>query len=567
MRKKRILWVNEAHWQGTGYSVYGKEVLSRLNKVEEFEVAELATHVNREEERVHNSPWKVYPNSPLQSDPDFQSYLSNPSRIFGQNTFNSVLMDFKPDIVMDIRDWWMMEFEQRSPFRDFFYWSIMPTVDARPQNPMWINTFASADSVFAYSEFGRETLLNQSDSINFIDIAPPCANKEVFDKVLSKEKHKDDMGLDSEIFLVGTVMRNQRRKLYPDLFRAFRQFLDGDKPRKSKEAFLYCHVFYPDIGWEIPQLLNEFGLENRVLFGYKCINCGNVTMDFYRDAMCHCEKCKQFKKKLIGVNNSIDSDALSKIYNTFDLYVQYANSEGFGMPQLEAAFCGVPVASINYSAMESVISNIGGIAMEPLSLSMECETGCYRAIPDNNRLEEVMRSARQEHALHMEKVDNSHCEMFIDIDSRGWGVYQKSRDHYDWDKTAQVWIDHFKTVPMRDWSETYLSPVKVLEPATDIPKNIVKTEDQVNYIFTHVLHRPDLIGGWFWSKVIKDVTFGYRVNSSEEDYYFNESHLPTQNKYQPYNMEGVVNDLTSMRNEWNKLELQRGEFNAMSRSY
>lgn len=543
MRKKRILWVNEAHWQGTGYSVYAKEVLTRLNKVEEFEVAELATHATIEDVRVNNSPWKVYPNKPLDSDPDFQSYLNSPSRIFGDNTFNSVLMDFKPDIVMDIRDWWMFEFQQRSPFRNFFHWAIMPTVDAMPQNPMWINTFASADSVFAYSEFGRDTLLKQSDSINFIDIAPPCANKEVFDRVPDKKKHKDEMGLDSEIFLVGTVMRNQRRKLYPDLFKAFRMFLDETE---DSRVFLYCHTFYPDIGWEIPQLLDDFGLNNKVLFGYKCKNCGDMTMDFYRDAMCHCNKCKQFKKKLIGVNNSIDSVELSKIYNTFDLYVQYANSEGFGMPQLEAAFCGVPVASVNYSAMESVIKNIGGTAMEPLALAMECETGCYRAIPDNNQLVSIIKNER--------------C--LSGRDDNGNAVYQLARNHYDWDKTAQVWIDYFKTVPMRDWSETYLSPIKVLEPATDMPNNIVTTEDQVNYLFSHVLHRPDLIGGWFWSKVIKDVTFGYRVAPSEEDYYFNESHLPSQNKYQPYNMEGVVKDLTSMRKMWNELEIQRGQINA-----
>lgn len=545
MRKKRILWVNEAHWQGTGYSVYAKEVLTRLNKVEEFEVAELATHATREDKLVHNSPWKVYPNKPLESDEDFQSYLGSPSRIFGENTFNNVLMDFMPDIVMDIRDWWMFEFEQRSPFRDFFHWAIMPTVDATPQNPMWLNTFASADSVFAYSEFGRDVLLKQSDSINFVDIAPPCANKEIFDRVPDKLQHKSDMGLDSDIFLVGTVMRNQRRKLYPDLFKAFRKFLDMQTG--LSESYLYCHTFYPDIGWEIPQLLDDFGLSNKVLFGYKCVNCGDVTMDFYRDAMCHCGKCKKFKKKLIGVNNSIDSEQLSKIYNTFDLYVQYANSEGFGMPQLEAAFCGVPVASINYSAMESVIRNIGGIAMEPLELSMECETGCYRAVADNKRLVEVLESFSLNHRKSLNLQDD---------------IYKKSRNHYNWDKTAQVWIDHFKTVPMRDFSKTYLSPIKVLEPTDSMPNNIVTTEDQISYLFSHVLHRPDMIGGWFWSKVIKDVTFGYRVIPSEDDYYFNESHLPSQNKYQPYNMEGVVKDLTSMRKRWNELEIQRGQINA-----
>jgi hypothetical protein len=38
---------------------------------------------------------------------------------FGEFSFNNVLLDFMPDFVMDIRDWWMLEFEERSPFREF----------------------------------------------------------------------------------------------------------------------------------------------------------------------------------------------------------------------------------------------------------------------------------------------------------------------------------------------------------------------------------------------------------------------------------------------------------------
>ena len=55
------------------------------------------------------------------------------------------------------------------------------------------------------------------------------------------------------------------------------------------------------------------------------------------------------------------------------------------MPQLEASHCGLPVMSTYYSAMESVIDNIGGIAIEPVSYYLECETGCNRAIPDNDK--------------------------------------------------------------------------------------------------------------------------------------------------------------------------------------
>ena len=543
MRKKRILWVNDASWKGTGYGTYGNEVLKRLHAVPEFEVAELACYADIDDVKNNDRPWKVYANRPLESDPDFPAYVKSPTAVFGANVFNSVLLDFRPDIVMDIRDWWMFEYQERSPFRDFFHWAIMPTVDATPQNPQWLGTFANADSVFAYSEFGRDVMLEQSDKINFIDVASPAAS-EGFTPVQNKAAHKDAMGLDSESLIIGTIMRNQRRKLYPDLFKMFRDFLDRTK---NPNVFLHCHKYYPDIGWETPALLDMFGLNNRVLFSYKCNDCKDVSIDFFKDSVSYCSKCGGFAKRLVGVENSVTTEELARIYNCFDLYIQYANSEGFGMPQLEAACCGVPFIAMNYSAMESVIQNTGAWPINPLALTMECETGCYRAIPDNDTM-----------VTMLEKI----VEHPFALRPKGIQIAEQTREHYDWDKTAQVWIDHFKTVPIRDHSETWDSPINIKTPATTIPSNIVDLKDQINYIFANVLHKPEWIGGFFWSKVIKDITFGYRVHNSEDDYYFHESHMPQVDKYQKFNMEMAVKELTNLRNQWNTWEGNRQNVNA-----
>ena len=56
MRKKKILFVTEASFHPTGYSVYTKEVLTRLNKYEEFEVAELAAFTGPESPELKNVP-------------------------------------------------------------------------------------------------------------------------------------------------------------------------------------------------------------------------------------------------------------------------------------------------------------------------------------------------------------------------------------------------------------------------------------------------------------------------------------------------------------------------------
>lgn len=545
MRKKKILWVNEASWKNTGYSVYGREVLTRLNQVDDFEVAELACYATDEMCAENHTPWKKYGNKPDKNSPEFENYLKNPSRVFGEEKFNEVCLRFQPDIVMDIRDWWMLEYQQRSPFRDFFHWAIMPTVDAMPQNPQWINTFASADSVFTYSEFGKDTIQKQCDSINFAGIASPAASYDFY-PIHNKSQHKLDMGLDDRSIIVGTVMRNQRRKLYPDLFKSFRRYLDT---AKNSNVFLYCHKYYPDIGWETPSLLDTFGLNNRVLFSYKCTQCNTFAIDFFKDSVSYCGACGGFSKKLVGIDNPIDQHQLNKIYNVFDVYVQYANSEGFGMPQLEAAYAGVPIMSVNYSAMESVLDNVNGIRIPVKSYSMECETGCYRAIPDGESFVQQLDSLIKSNNMR----------------NLGLEISELAHKHYNWDKTAQVWIDRFKQVELKDSLQTWQSEAKIKTPATDIPDEIFHLSDKVTYLFQEVLHKPEWIGGYLWAKTIKDCTFGYRVQNSEEDYYFNESHLTQGNRYHNFNFADAAKEFTKLRNQWNEWEQLRGELNGSNR--
>ena len=89
----------------------------------------------------------------------------------------------------------------------------------------------------------------------------------MYKPVEDKRKHKQFVGLDPDCKIIGTVMRNQRRKLYPDLFEAFKKFLDK---AEDKNYYLYCHTSYPDLGWDIPELLNEHGIGSKVLFTYIC---------------------------------------------------------------------------------------------------------------------------------------------------------------------------------------------------------------------------------------------------------------------------------------------------------
>ena len=76
--------------------------------------------------------------------------------------------------------------------------------------------------------------------------------------------------------------------------------------------------------------------------------------------MTWCPHCNNLSAVCPTVGFGLTIENLIKVYNTFDLYAQYAICEGFGMPQIEAASCGVPVAATNYSAMEDVIRHTQG---------------------------------------------------------------------------------------------------------------------------------------------------------------------------------------------------------------
>lgn len=537
-RKTKVLFVSEAPWYSTGYSVYTSEVMNRLAREPNFEIAQLGVYVGKNDPQINKYPWKIYPNKPEKDHPNYKAY-TNPTATFGDFTYNEVLIDFMPDVVMDIRDWWMLEFQQRSPFRDFYNWAIMPTVDAAPQNNQWIATYEDADAVFAYSEFGRDTLMSQSDNINFHDIAPPAASKN-FKPVEDKNAHKASRGLHPESIIVGTVMRNQKRKLYPDLFKAFREFLNRTN---LNNVYLYAHTYYPDIGWQIPDLLNEHGLSNRVLFTYKCKNCGLVSCDFFQDSLQYCKKCNHFKNQLVGINNKMSEEELTEIYNLFDIYIQYANSEGFGMPQLEAAYSGLPVVSTYYSAMESVIDNIGGIGIKPLAYTKEAETGCMRAIPDNNEFVKVL----------LDLTSKSHDQ----IRSIGMNVMKKAKKHYTWDKTAKIWINYINSIELKDPKSTWLSPPRIIQPNTNMPNNITGIVDKVNFLFRNVLCKPEWIGGYFWRRVLRDCTYGYRTENVDGNFYFNESHVQSYSQYKPFSFDEATKELLNFRNQINQWEQAR----------
>lgn len=531
--------MGEATYLATGYGVYGHEVLSRLHATGKYEIAELGGYGHFADKRAEEIPWTYYGNLPDTPDegPRYESQVANQ---WGLWKFEDICLDFKPDIVIDIRDWWMGEYVSRSPYRRFFHWAIMPTIDSAPQMEQWLATYLDADSVCAYSEFGRDTLIHDTNGrINFCGLAPPAADYDLLKPVPDKRSHREAMGFESNINIVGTIMRNQKRKLYPDLLQSFKMFLEK-YPQVGKDTFLYLHTSYPDIGWDIPRLIRESGIGHKVLCTYLCHDCGHVFPSFFHDAVQTCPKCGRPSARLPSGEKSVSLRDLGAIINCFDVYVQYSICEGFGMPQVEAAACGVPVMAVDYSAMSSVVRNIKGTPLPVQRLFRESETHSYRALPDNEALADNLgRFLGKPETLRLKA---------------GRDAYLACRKTYDWSRTAKVWERIIDDVELKDHSKTWDSPPRIVMPNLNIPiPQNIPLEDFVRWGVANIWGEPSQVDSFVALRLIRDLNYGEAISGFGGPYYCEDSLIIEKPKYASFGKNDAIQALAELgdsRNYW-----------------
>lgn len=540
MSKKRVLFVSEASYLNTGYATYSREVLKRLYSSNKYEVAEFSIYGGIEDKRRSSIPWKNYPNMPdPQNEEQNKVYGSDSMNQFGKWRFERVCIDFKPDVVLTIRDWWMDAFIQHSPLRKYFKWIWMPTVDASPQNEEWIDSFSDADIVLTYSDWAVDVLKSQSDQINVKCAVPPSASEDFF-QIPNKSAHKERMGIDPSWKIIGTVMRNQRRKLFPELFEAFGKYL---KKTGKTDVYLYCHTSYPDNGWDLPKYLFENEISSRVLFTYVCEACGATSPSKFSDTAKPCDKCGQFAAKMSNVSSGVDTKTLGAIYNLFDIYIQPANSEGFGLPIVEAAACGVPVLATDYSAMESEVRKLSGYPIRLRTKHVEMETGCDRALPDTNHIVELF-----------EKLLDRPEPLRLAEGKKARDAFEKN---YGWDKTANIWAECIDELDYGNWN----APVDPANPKADIPE-IKNNKELLDFLILAVVNEPKLLNTYSMNKILRDFNFG-AVKNNPGGFFYGELSLFNRENYRPFTRDQLINAFrqkAEQKNFWENARLGNVKF-------
>ena len=550
MQKKRILFVGEASFLSTGFSTYYRELLPRLAATGKYEIAELGCYADGTDPRVESfiqGRWKFYSAKPAneQEHHVFVQPCPHP-RAQGQNTnqfgewkFDAVVADFKPDIVIDIRDWWMLEFQERSVFRPWFKWVVMPTVDAEPQREEWMATYENADMVLAYSDYGVHALKRQSMRARvFPTPMRPGVDTKTF-RPMDRREVAEHFGINPDIPVVGTVMRNQSRKLYPDLIDAFaimKKKYEGHK--RIDDSILLIHSTWPDNAhsFDYPRHIMRLqsyewvdyhwkGIKDCVMQSVMCHNCGAKGVTFAVNLygrqperigdsaaiLMPCTNCGQKTATAPTTGGGYSREDLAKLYNLMDLYIQCSICEGDGMPIQEAKACGVPTLVPAYTAMREkgefpkdyvhfdklsidegkYSCHLGGDIIKIGRFYEEPETACKRAHPSREHMADQMAKYLMDEDARKQLADDA---------------VRCVETNYDWDKIWRKWEMVIDGIKPKDRSSTWDSPIEISEgvEAKEIPEGLDDGQ-YVEWLYTEVLGYPrtDPQGAEMWLKYLQ----------------------------------------------------------------
>jgi glycosyltransferase involved in cell wall biosynthesis len=490
MTKTRVLLAGEFTGLSTGYGNYGRELLTRLRATGRYEVAEYSSYVHTGAPAARDVPWPVYGVEPRPGDERGEGrYRSNPANQFGQLDLERVLLDFRPTVCLGFRDPWADAHVADSPLRPFFRWVYQPPVDSLPQENAWLCLFASADAVLTYTDWAGEGLRKQSGGVvNPLGSATPIPD-DLFVPTEDKRGAKAAFGLDPDGLVVGSAMRSQPRKLIPDLMEAFAKFLASFEPLAARTT-LYLHTSHPDVAWDLPELLKEYGILSKCLFTYLCTQCDLAYPAFYSSARTVCPRCSG-QAMFPSTRRGVSREQLRNIFQTWDLGVQFSVAEGLGMPAMEMAACGVPLAAVDYSAMAEVVRNVGGYPVRVQRMFRDHGTNALRALPSNEHLADIMAG-------------------FLSMPSpvrakRGFETREAYLSSYSWDKTVAAWEGAIQSLPppARAWGE----PEKPL-PGPEMPSEALGDSEWLERGITHGAGRPELVGGYLHARMARDLAWG-----------------------------------------------------------
>jgi hypothetical protein len=218
-----------------------------------------------------------------------------------------------------------------------------------------------------------------------------------------------------------------------------------------------------------------------------------------------------------NVSSGVTTQILSAIINTFDIYVQYAICEGFGMPQVEAAACGIPVAAVDYSAMNDVVHKLNGYPIKVNQAFKELETKAVRVYPDNAHLVKIL-------------YDYLNLPEILKVQKRA-ETRKLTEQYYNWDLIAKKWENYFDNIQLKGLQGKWDENLPALSKIENIPDNATSYYDVITEIVSNNMPNHQVSSSIILLNMIRDLDYGFAINGMSTE---------------PYNMSKALDILNNM---------------------
>jgi len=316
--KKRIAWLSDSPFFNTGFSTQSFNILNGLS--DEYETYYFANHYQGQ---------RLPPGIKLTDGTEFKFHIwGSGKQPYMRDVIEPYLRKIKPKIFGVLLDTFMLmqsnwlSVDMAPTKEQIFYFPS----DGGGHLPLGCEQILMKFSCpVAMSKFAQK----QAWDIHRLktEYIPHGVDTEIY-KPLSEEEKKEirqKWRLQGK-FVVGSVYRNQGRKMADRIFKTFKLFCK-DKP----DAVLLLHTDPDDIAqvFNTHALIQRLNLQNRVRF---------TGMRYYQG----------FTYK-----------QMNEVYNLMDVFFLTTTGEGFGIPTIEAMQCKVPVVITDYTTSKELVIDDG----------------------------------------------------------------------------------------------------------------------------------------------------------------------------------------------------------------
>ncbi len=301
----RISWLSNSAWIPSGYGQQLKLVLPYLTNLGHEQ--SIQAYFGHQGSPINYNGVVVY------------GSVAHP---FGQDVMAAHAKNFNADFILSNMDTWVIEpamlFGQK--------WVAWFPIDSEPIPPLVLEKVKQAWHRIIWTEFAKREMDKTGLDYDYI---PYAVDTELFQPG-DKTKAREIAHMPQDKFIVGMVAMNKgypSRKAFHQNIEAFKRFHN-----KHPDSMLYMHTLDG----------SRPNGENIDLVTF----CKQLDLKIGEDVMF----AEQYSYVL-----GYPENAMVTLYNCFDVHLLVSMGEGFGMPQLEAQACGVPVICGDWTTMPELM--------------------------------------------------------------------------------------------------------------------------------------------------------------------------------------------------------------------